>query len=74
MHILFQIHIYYELITILFIYCTHTNTHTHTHTQNYTHTHTYLELIHTIWKYLIKGVPSTISRNKGELSKLNNQK
>ena len=26
------IHIYYELITILFIYCTHTHTHTHLHT------------------------------------------
>ena len=24
------IHIYYELITILFTYCTHTHTHTHT--------------------------------------------
>ena len=51
------IHIYYELITILFTYCTHTHTHTHTHV----HTHAFginsnnLEL-------LIKGIPNTTSR------------
>ena len=49
--------IYYELITILFTYCTHTHTHTHTHV----HTHAFginsnnLEL-------LIKGIPNTTSR------------
>ena len=59
---IYFIHIYYELLTILFIYCKHTLTHTH------------LESIYTIWNYLIKGIPNIISRNKGELSKLYNQK
>ena len=31
-----------------------------------------LESIYTIWNYLIKGVPNTISEKKAELSKLNN--
>ena len=61
-------HTYYELINILFIYCTHTHTHTHTFTQ------TNLKSIYTNWNYLIKGIPNIISRNKGELSKPNNQK
>ena len=47
---IYFIHIYYELITILFIYSTHTLTHTFG--------------IHTIWNYLIKEIPSKISRNK----------
>ena len=33
-----------------------------------------LESIFTICNYLIKEVPNTVSGNKGELSKLNNQK
>ena len=33
-----------------------------------------LESIYTIWNYLIKEVPNTISEKKAELSKLNNYK
>ena len=58
MYIFFQI--YYELITILSIYCTDT------------HLHTHLESSYTIWNYLINWIPNTISRNKGELTKPKN--
>ena len=51
------------------LYCLY-DAHTHTHT----HLHTHLESIYTIWNYLIKGIPDTISRNNGELSKLNKHK
>ena len=49
------IHIYYELITILFTYCTHTHTHTHVHTHAFGINSNNLEL-------LIKGIPNTTSR------------
>ena len=32
-----------------------------------------MELIYTIWNYLIKKVPNTISGNRIELVKLNNE-
>ena len=45
--------------------------HTHTHTHTYTNT---FEINLYNLEFSIKGIPNTISRNKGESSKLKNQK
>ena len=70
------IHIYYELITTLFIYCTHTSTHLNTHTHTHTHTHTRAHICNQFIQFgitLLRGFPTQfqeIKENYQNLSKV----